>query len=193
MSALTPLEELHEAHIADFERESIILPLGASFFSALDGRIEKHDLQSYTKQLLTTSEKRGFYYYLFGTPWFEKYRTAFQVFVDATDIWCNVVIVGEDDRDLTVIPIKTFPRHDIDAGDLGRHFAEICLDLNQKLCDVIDDESWRPDKMLRCSECRVMFFGKEGRDSDGDILIDTIEHIIEKHPMRSLTKSAGKK
>jgi hypothetical protein len=189
MAALTPLEELHEAHIADLARESIILTLYVSFFIALDGRIEKHDLQSITNQFLTTSEKRGFYYYLFGTPWFEKYRTFFQVFVDATSIWCDVGIVEEDGKSVNEIPIKTFPRHDIDAGDLGRHLAEVCLDLNQKLCDVIDDESWGPGTLLRCSECRLMYFG----ESHMDVTIDTIKHIIEKHPMRSLTKSAGKK
>jgi hypothetical protein len=86
MAALTPLEELHEAHIADLARESIILTLCASFFSALDGRIEKHDLQSITNQFLTSRKMRGFYYSLYLPPWFEKYKTAFQVFVDATDI-----------------------------------------------------------------------------------------------------------
>jgi hypothetical protein len=175
--------------LMDRDRESIIETLAASFISALDGRIEKHDLQSYTKQFLTSNDRKGFYYYLFLSPWFEKYRTVFQVFVDATDIWCNVGIVEEDGKLVNEVPIKTFPRHDIDAGDLGRHLAEICLDLSQKLCDVTVDESWGPGTLLRCSECRLMYFG----ESHMDVTINTIKHIIEQHPMRSLTKSAGKK
>jgi hypothetical protein len=189
-STLTSLQELIEDYVTDCARESIIEPLAVSFFGTLDGRIEKNDPQPYKKeQLYVWRERRGFYYYLFTLPWSEKYRTAFEVFADATSIWCFVSITREDDRDETEIPIKEFPGHDHNAGDLGRHLAEVCIDLNQKLCAVIDDESSKPDTLFRCSECQVVFTGEIG----SAVSIDMITHIIEKHPMRSLAKSAGEK
>jgi hypothetical protein len=109
--------------------------------------------------------------------------------VDTTNVSCNIGILKEDNTNLIKIHIKTFPRYDHDAGVLGRHLAEACLDLNKKICDI-DVKEWRSTtvRYLRCRECDFSFFGAH----DWYVAADTIKHIIDEHPMKSLTKSAGK-
>jgi hypothetical protein len=89
----------------------------------------------------------------------------FQVLMTATSVQCNICDISGDDDDK--IEIGTFLRHEWTAGNLGRHLANVCLDLNSKICGIIE------------LGCELPFW-------------NYVSTIVKKYPMSPLVKSAGK-
>ena len=64
--------------------------------------------------------------------------------------------------------------------------AEICLDLNNKICGITVDDSRVSDPFYFCSCCEnESMYGCWGFDY-------IVEHILKEHPMTPPVKSAGK-
>jgi hypothetical protein len=120
--------------------------------------------------------------FLSQTPLLEEHKFRFHVWVAPATVECALVysktpgdIVA---RSVGICGFNT-SNCECDAGDLGRRLAEICIDLNGKLCAMTATEMWS-----RCPEC--------GLEDMSDAITYMIKHIIDCHPMRPLVKSADK-
>lgn len=109
----------------------------------------------------------GVYVYLLGTPDFFKNMTCLKVGVTETSVQCKIRVRRYDSPKDHAFEIGTFFRHEWTAGNLGRHLANVCLDLNSKICSIIG------------LACELPFW-------------NYVSTIVKKYPMSPLVKSAGK-
>lgn len=111
----------------------------------------------------------------------------FKIWADSKSVACRFCTMTDGD-DSHWLEIKRFFIHNwaAAADHLGHHLAEICLDLNNKICGITVDDSRVSDPIYFCSCCETeSMYGCWGFDY-------IVEHIVEKHPMTPPVKSAGK-
>jgi hypothetical protein len=131
--------------------------------------------------------QREFTFSLVQTPSFDANETSFRVSAKTTSVSCEIATM-QHDYSKRFLEIKRFVVHDwaVAADHLGRHLAEICLDLNNKICGITVDESRFMDPVYFCSCC-------ENESMNGCWGFDYIvEHIVKEHPISPLVKSGGK-
>lgn len=127
--------------------------------------------------------QREFTFSLVQTPSFDANKTSFRVSAKTTSVSCEIATM-QPGYSKCFLKMKKFLVGDWDADHLGRHLAEICMDLNNKICDITVDDSRAAGPVYFCSCC-------EGKKSHW-FFDAMVEHILKKHPMTPLLKSAGK-
>lgn len=129
---------------------------------------------------------REFRFSLVQTPSIDVNETSFKIWADAASVLCKIRTIRPNDNSEHFCEIKKFLIGDWGADHLGSYLAEICLDLNSKICGITVDDSRLLDPVYSCSYC-----DHETRDScwGFDSMVD---HIVKTHPMWPLVKSARK-
>lgn len=128
-----------------------------------------------------------FRFSLVQTPSIDVNKPSFKIWADSKSVACQICTMTNNDNSRW-LEIERFSIHDWTAAadHLGRHLAEICLDLNNKICGITVDDSRVSDPIFFCSCCE----NESMSDCWGFEYI--VAHIVERHPMTPLLKSARK-
>jgi hypothetical protein len=124
--------------------------------------------------------QRKFIFSLVQTPSIDVIEPSFKISADSKIVACRVFTTVWREIE------SFFFIHNWAADHLGRHLAEICIDLNNKICGITVGDSRLLGPVYFCSCCEH----KTSKSIWGfDAMVD---HILRSHPMTPPVKSAGK-